>query len=145
MTRYLTVVYRDVEPGVEAGALLDYPKMSASSWSHALYERDNAKLEADRLRADAERYQWLRTQPFDEVRDMFALHGTEQQRDEAIDIEINNERRKDMTDKMKIDELEKTVAELKHRIKLMEGQYANMKIWKDHLANGAKYGLNESN
>lgn len=135
MTRYLTIVYRDVEPGEEVASLVDHPKMSASSWSHAMHERDDAKLEADQLRADAERYRWLRIRPFDEVRDMFAMYGTEQQRDEAIDHAIMREKEKTMTDKMKINELEKTVAELKHRIKLMEGQYANMKIWKDYLQN----------
>ncbi len=37
------------------------------------------------LEPDALRYRHLRVQPFDEVRDLFALHGTGQQRDSAID------------------------------------------------------------
>ena len=39
---WLTVVYRDIQPGDEAHAIADHPKVSALSWSHALHERDAA-------------------------------------------------------------------------------------------------------
>ena len=39
---WLTVVYRDIQPGDEARAIADHPKASALSWSHALHDRDAA-------------------------------------------------------------------------------------------------------
>lgn len=39
---WLTVVYRDIQPGDEARAIADHPKVSALSWSHALHDRDAA-------------------------------------------------------------------------------------------------------
>ena len=39
---WLTVVYRDIQPGDEAHAIADHPKVSAISWSHALHDRDAA-------------------------------------------------------------------------------------------------------
>lgn len=38
--KYLTVVYRDVVPGDEVGALHDHPKCVAMSWSNALHDVD---------------------------------------------------------------------------------------------------------
>lgn len=40
--KYMTVVYRDITPGDEARILMEHPKCSAASWSHALDERDAA-------------------------------------------------------------------------------------------------------
>ena len=39
---WLTVVYRDIQPGDEARAIVEHPKASALSWSHALHDRDAA-------------------------------------------------------------------------------------------------------
>jgi hypothetical protein len=39
---WLTVVYRDIQPGDEAHAIAEHPKVSALSWSHALHDRDAA-------------------------------------------------------------------------------------------------------
>ena len=39
---WLTVVYRDIQPGDEARAIAEHPKASALSWSHALHDRDTA-------------------------------------------------------------------------------------------------------
>lgn len=39
---WLTVVYRDIQPGDEAHAIAEHPKASALSWSHALHDRDAA-------------------------------------------------------------------------------------------------------
>lgn len=39
---WLTVVYKDIQPGDEAEALIGHAKMSAASWSHALQDRDAA-------------------------------------------------------------------------------------------------------
>lgn len=39
---WLTVVYRDIQPGYEARAIVEHPKASALSWSHALHDRDAA-------------------------------------------------------------------------------------------------------
>ena len=39
---WLTVVYRDIQPGDEARAIVEHPKASALSWSHALRDRDTA-------------------------------------------------------------------------------------------------------
>lgn len=39
---WLTVVYRDIQPGYEARAIVEHPKASALSWSHALHDRDTA-------------------------------------------------------------------------------------------------------
>lgn len=49
---------------------------------------DHFEKRVKELEADAKRYRWLRIQPFDEVRDLFRHHGTEQQRDTAIDALI---------------------------------------------------------
>jgi hypothetical protein len=43
---WLTVVYKDIEPGDEAEALIGHAKMSAASWSHALQDRDAAIKQA---------------------------------------------------------------------------------------------------
>ena len=40
--KWLTVVYRDIQPGDEAHAIAGHPKASALSWSHALHDRDAA-------------------------------------------------------------------------------------------------------
>ena len=40
--KWLTVVYRDIQPGDEARAIGEHPKVSALSWSHALHDRDAA-------------------------------------------------------------------------------------------------------
>ena len=48
--KYLTVVYRDIAPGQEARELIEHPKMSASSWSHALNDRDAAIAQVSTLR-----------------------------------------------------------------------------------------------
>ena len=39
---WLTVVYRDIQPGDESRAIGEHPKVSALSWSHALHDRDAA-------------------------------------------------------------------------------------------------------
>ena len=39
---WLTVVYRDIQPGDESRAIAEHPKASALSWSHALHDRDAA-------------------------------------------------------------------------------------------------------
>ena len=39
---WLTVVYRDIQPGDEARAIAEHTKASALSWSHALHDRDTA-------------------------------------------------------------------------------------------------------
>ena len=39
---WLTVVYRDIQPGDEARAIAEHPKASALSWSNALHDRDAA-------------------------------------------------------------------------------------------------------
>ena len=51
-TKYLTVVYRDIKPGDEARELIMHPKMTASSWSHVMNERDRlaALVEAQHAR-----------------------------------------------------------------------------------------------
>lgn len=41
---FLTVVYRNVQPGVEATELTRHPKMVAVSWSHAIRDRDAARM-----------------------------------------------------------------------------------------------------
>ena len=77
-TEYCTVVYRGILPGDDARALGSHPLMVAMSWSNALYDRDAAirdaeslKAERDALRADAERFRWLRDQLQDVARDEF--------------------------------------------------------------------------
>ena len=40
--KWLTVVYRDIQPGDEAHAIGEHPKVTAMSWSHALHDRDAA-------------------------------------------------------------------------------------------------------
>ena len=40
--KWLTVVYRDIQPGDEARTIGEHPKVSALSWSHALHDRDAA-------------------------------------------------------------------------------------------------------
>ena len=40
--KWLTVVYRDIQPGDESRTIGEHPKVSALSWSHALYDRDAA-------------------------------------------------------------------------------------------------------
>ena len=40
--QWLTVVYRNVEPGEEARTISGHPKASAFSWSHAIHDRDAA-------------------------------------------------------------------------------------------------------
>lgn len=40
--KWLTVVYRDIQPGDEARTIGEHPKVSALSWSHALNDRDAA-------------------------------------------------------------------------------------------------------
>ena len=40
--KWLTVVYRDIQPGDESRAIGEHPKVSALSWSHALHDRDAA-------------------------------------------------------------------------------------------------------
>ena len=40
--KFLTVVYRDIQPGDEARAIGEHPKVSALSWSHALRDLDAA-------------------------------------------------------------------------------------------------------
>ena len=36
--KYLTVVYRDLIPGDEVGAILDHPKAVIMSWSNAVHD-----------------------------------------------------------------------------------------------------------
>ena len=48
--KYLTVVYRDIAPGQEARELIEHPKISAASWSHALNDRDAAIAQVSTLR-----------------------------------------------------------------------------------------------
>ena len=50
-TKYLTVVYRDIKPGDEARELIMHPKMTASSWSHVMNERDRLQDENANLNA----------------------------------------------------------------------------------------------
>jgi hypothetical protein len=38
--QFLTVVYKDVVPGDEVGALHEHPKVCAMSWSNALHDVD---------------------------------------------------------------------------------------------------------
>lgn len=40
--KWLTVVYRDIQPGDESRTIVEHPKVSALSWSHALHDRDAA-------------------------------------------------------------------------------------------------------
>ena len=40
--KWLTVVYRDIQPGDESRTIGEHPKVSALSWSHALNDRDAA-------------------------------------------------------------------------------------------------------
>jgi hypothetical protein len=40
--KWLTVVYRDIQPGDESRTIGEHPKVSALSWSHALHDRDAA-------------------------------------------------------------------------------------------------------
>lgn len=40
--KWLTVVYRGIQPGDEARTIGEHPKVSALSWSHALHDRDVA-------------------------------------------------------------------------------------------------------
>ena len=40
--KWLTVVYRDIQPGDEPRTIGEHPKVSALSWSHALHDRDAA-------------------------------------------------------------------------------------------------------
>lgn len=49
--KYLTVVYRDIKPGDEARELIMHPKMTASSWSHVMNERDRLQAENANLNA----------------------------------------------------------------------------------------------
>lgn len=44
---YLTVVYRDVQPGPECTELCRHPKVSAVSWSHAIDDRNAARAALD--------------------------------------------------------------------------------------------------
>ena len=37
--KWLTVVYRDIQPGDESRTIGEHPKVSALSWSHALHDR----------------------------------------------------------------------------------------------------------
>jgi hypothetical protein len=39
---FLTVVYRDIQPGNEARVLVTDPRVSASAWSHAIHDRAEA-------------------------------------------------------------------------------------------------------
>lgn len=48
----LTVVYRGIASGDEAGAVIKHPKMVASSWSHAMNDRDRFLVEAQRAIAE---------------------------------------------------------------------------------------------
>ena len=41
--KYQTVVYRSIGSGEEAATLLQHPKMSAASWTHAIRDRDAAR------------------------------------------------------------------------------------------------------
>ena len=50
--KWLTVVYRDIQPGDESRAIGEHPKVSALSWSHALHDRD-AALAAQAKQGDA--------------------------------------------------------------------------------------------
>ena len=40
---YLTIVYRDVQPGPECTDICRHPKVSAVSWSHAIDDRNAAR------------------------------------------------------------------------------------------------------
>lgn len=40
--KWFTVVYKNIHSGVEAQTLGEHPKVSAMSWSHAMYDRDEA-------------------------------------------------------------------------------------------------------
>jgi hypothetical protein len=50
-TKYLTAVYRDINPGDEALELIMHPKMTAASWSHVINERDRLQAENANLNA----------------------------------------------------------------------------------------------
>jgi len=50
-TKYLTAVYRDINPGDEARELITHPKMTAASWSHVMDERDRLRSENETLQA----------------------------------------------------------------------------------------------
>ena len=50
--KWLTVVYRDIQPGDESRTIGEHPKVSALSWSHALNDRD-AALAAQAKQGDA--------------------------------------------------------------------------------------------
>ena len=41
--KYLTVVYRDVIPGDEVGAIVDHPKCVIMSWSNAVHDVEQLK------------------------------------------------------------------------------------------------------
>jgi hypothetical protein len=48
MINCFTVVYRDLESEDEAHTLIEHPKASAMSWSHAINDRDRLKEQLDR-------------------------------------------------------------------------------------------------
>jgi hypothetical protein len=48
MINCFTVVYRDLESEDEAHTLIEHPKASAMSWSHAINDRDKLKEHLDR-------------------------------------------------------------------------------------------------
>ena len=47
MINCFTVVYRDLESEDEAHTLIEHPKASAMSWSHAINDRDKLKEHLD--------------------------------------------------------------------------------------------------
>jgi len=48
--KYLTVVYRDVIPGDEVGAIVDHPKCVIMSWSNAVHDVEQLKNTPQRQR-----------------------------------------------------------------------------------------------
>jgi len=50
--KYLTVVYRDVIPGDEVGAIVDHPKCVIMSWSNAVHDVEQLRNPPQRTWVD---------------------------------------------------------------------------------------------
>lgn len=49
---YMTLVYKNIQPGDEARALGEHPKVSALAWGHLVDDRAALQDEVTRLRAE---------------------------------------------------------------------------------------------
>lgn len=89
--KWLTIVYRDIEPGNEAKLLGDHPKVSAMSWSHAMDDRDAALAKLKAAPADALEAET----PFLQETDQHLLHRfiETSEDDESYDISKDDVKR----------------------------------------------------